>query len=188
MCQNQGEAELPTGFGTRPRSSLRSGSAHSKQRSVTFADENESLSDTILNEEQTYVLQSMKNMMEGEYQGVLSKSQRKALSAVRAALLQNDVSLPTPMVTPSQDLSDMDYQNRSLIIYTLASHISHQSVTMGVEPSSLFYSIADLMNLTTHLLNDLEREKSDAGMMFVLPETPCPTTGLKKIHQEVGCC
>ena len=165
---------------------MRSGSVQSKHRSVTFADENESLSDAILNDEQTYVLQSMKNMMEGEYQGVLSKAQRKALNAVRATLLQNDALLPTPTMTPSQDLSDLDDQNRSLIIYTLASHMSHQSVTMGVEPSSLFYSIADLMDMTTHLLNDLEREKSDGGMMFILPETPCPATGLKKIHQEVG--
>ena len=128
----------------------------------------------------------MKNMMIAEYEGILSKSQRKALSAVRASLLQGDGALPGPLVTPSKELHDADDQKRSLIIYTLASHMSHQSVTMGVDPSSLFYSIADLMNMTTNLLNDLEREKSDVGMMFILPETPRPATSLKKIHQEVG--
>ena len=164
---------------------MRSGSAQSKQRSVTFAEEMESLEDALLNTEQTDMLRSMRYMMEAERQGVLFKSQRKALEAVRATLLQNDLSIPTPMLTPSKDISGMDEQDRSLIIYTLASHMSHESVTMGVEPSSLLYALADLMNVTTFLLNDLEREKSDV-MMFTLPETPCPTTSLKKIHQEVG--
>lgn len=181
MCQSQSEAESQAEDGKRARSSLRSGSAQSKQHSVTFAEE----TDTILNREQAYVLQSMKSMMEAEQQGVLFKSQLKALEAVRATLLQSDVSLPTPMVTPTKDSSDVDQQNRSLIIYTLASHMSHESVTMGVDPSSLLYALAELMNVTSFLLNDLEREKSDV-MMFTLPETPCPTNRLKKVHQEVG--
>ncbi len=177
------------------KSSLRSGSAQSKQLSVTFMEDMESVTDMALNTEQQLVLGSIRKMMASESSGLLGKPQQRALDAVRGVLMGNipypdhDITASTPafMMSPPSKDAQIDDQNKSLIIYTLASHMSHESITLGIDPSSLFYSIADIMNRTSSLLYDLEREKDNKSMMFHLPETPRPCTSLKKVHfLEVG--
>lgn len=155
------------------------------QRSVTFASGDsprESLSDSVsptkstaeigiqtLPPEQEQVLVSIRSMLRREEED-MEESQQKALNVVRAALLTQDAVVQTDDYTPpATEITEL--KTRTMTIFTLASHISNESVMLGIEPSSLFKTFA---TLHSKLISDLE----DKAMSFVLPQTP-------KVPQEM---
>ena len=95
----------------------------------------------------------------------LDDDQQKALSVVRALILTQDAMVQTEEPPPvPEEIKEM--KTRTMTIFTLASHISHESMVLGIEPGSLFKTFASLHSKVKTSDGDLERRS------FVLPQTP----------------
>ena len=72
----------------------------------------------------------------------IPEPQRQLLNMVRAVILTKDAKVQTDEPLPEVDAQLM--KSRTLTIFALASHLSAESLKLGVEPSSVFKTFASL--------------------------------------------
>lgn len=153
------------------KSSVTQLSRKMSQRSVTFAPKGEGLLTPemvdmgvqTLPPEQEEVIASIRAMLGNEPN--MEDPQQKLLDAVRAAILTQDENVQTDDNIEEALVNEL--KTRTMTIFTLASHISNESVLLGVEPSSVFKTFASLHHSKTLTEDDEKR-----SMTFALPHTP----------------
>ncbi len=104
--------------------------------------------------------------------------QQRALKAVRAAMLRRE-----DMESSCSNDNDaaakerqIEEDSRTLLMYSLLSHVAHESITMGLDPCSLLRMYSSFMSQS---LTDYDKHNP---MLFVLPETPAfPPTSLRRV-------
>ena len=116
------------------------------------------------------IIGSIENMMESE--SSLTDAQQHTLKVIRAAVTGSKGHRKEEGTEGGSNTSKLidDSNSRTLTIYTLASHMSEESVLLGIEPGSLYTCLA---RLYTQSLADL---KGDTSMTFTIPESVAVTT------------
>lgn len=107
-----------------------------------------------LDAENSLVLESLRKMLASESE--FTDSQFRALKAVRSSMSAVDG------LASENNMKEDD--SRTLLVYCLACHLAHESVLMGIDPTSLLKTFA--------FYTALSLKDSDDKMSFLMPHTP----------------
>ena len=145
------------------RSALKSQDSNAKQRSVSFTEAVKGeVKDEWLTKEQKNMLKSIKSMLVSE--SSFHDNQQKALKTMRSVMMGGRSTSAEGEEAAKERMLQEDAQ--TLLVYSLACHLSHQSVAMGIDPGSL------LKTFTYFTSQSLTQQGSDQDMSFLLPYTP----------------
>ena len=182
---------------TPPRSALRSANRSKAATRVSFArPSRRDVTDAAhaLTDDQLTMIDSIETMLAGEAE--MADAQRQTLNMVRAVLLTKDATVQTE--APLPDDSAQTLKSRTLTIFTLASHLSAESLKLGVEPSSVFKTFASMnrRRMSSAVATDVEQPQPPPAsfvkpvellpdireMSFIGAETPdLPEDMLRKV-------
>ena len=180
-----------------PRSALRSANRSKAATRVSFArPSRRDVTDAAhaLTDDQLTMIDSIETMLAGEAE--MADAQRQTLNMVRAVLLTKDATVQTE--APLPDDSAQTLKSRTLTIFTLASHLSAESLKLGVEPSSVFKTFASMnrRRMSSAVATDVEQPQPPPAsfvkpvellpdireMSFIGAETPdLPEDMLRKV-------
>ena len=109
------------------------------QTRVSFAEDDLKAIDRLAREHQE-LMTSISEMLASEND--FNDGQRRVLDLVRAVVLTKDAKIQTEAPLAAEEATLM--RKRTLTLYTLASHLTHECVKLSVEPSSVLQTFASL--------------------------------------------
>ena len=131
------------------------------QTRVSFAEDDLKAIDRLTREHQE-LMTSMGEMLASEND--FNDGQRRVLDLVRAVVLTKDAKIQTEAPLAAEEANLM--RKRTLTLYTLASHLTHECVKLSVEPSSVLQTFASLQRRTSSTqppTRSSSQEKVNAG-------------------------
>lgn len=106
---------------------------------VSFVDDDLKPSEKLTRDQQE-LMTSIGDMLASE--GDFNDGQKRVLDLVRAVVLTKDAKIQTEEPLEPEEAKQM--RKRTLTLYTLASHLTHECIKLSVEPSSVLQTFASL--------------------------------------------